>query len=103
MKYFKTVTMKDGGTCSIRNGMQQDAQGVWDNFVLTHGETEYQTTCPEEVTFTLEQEEAYLKQREESDRDAEKFDFSANEAQRLRLFRRVENGEIQEVNECRKR
>ena len=70
MKYNKTVVLKDGRTCIIRNGTRQDAQGVWDNFVLTHGETEYLTTYPEEVTFTLEQEEAYLKQKEESDRDA---------------------------------
>lgn len=70
MKYSKTVVLKDGRTCIIRNGTRQDAQGVWDNFVLTHGETEYLTTYPEEVTFTLEQEEAYLKQKEENDRDA---------------------------------
>ena len=68
MKYSKTVRLKDGRTCMIRNGTQQDAQGVWDNFVLTHGETEFLTTYPEEVTFTLEQEEAYLKQKEESGR-----------------------------------
>ena len=69
MRYSKTVILKDGRTCIIRNGTQQDAQGVWDNFVLTHGETEFLTTYPEEVTFTLEQEEAYLKQKEESERD----------------------------------
>lgn len=71
MKYSKTVVLKDGRICIVRNGTVQDAQGVWDNFVLTHGETEFLTTYPEEVHFTLEQEEAYLKQKEESDRDAE--------------------------------
>ena len=70
MKYRRTVILKDGRTCIIRNGTERDAQGVWDNFVLTHGETEFLTTYPEEVTLTLEQEEAYLKQKEESDRDA---------------------------------
>ena len=70
MKYCKTVILKDGRTCIVRSGTQQDAQGVWDNFVLTHGETEFLTTYPEEVTYTLEQEEAYLKQKEESDREA---------------------------------
>ncbi len=70
MRYSKTVCLKDGRTCIIRNGTQQDAQSVWDNFVLTHGETEFLKTYPEEVTYTLEQEEAYLKQKEESDRDA---------------------------------
>ena len=71
MRYSKTVRLKNGKTCIIRNGTQGDAKGVWDNFVLTHGETEFLTTYPEEVTYTLEQEEAYLKQREESPRDAE--------------------------------
>lgn len=70
MEYSKTVVLKDGRTCIIRNGTERDAQGVWDNFVLTHGETEFLTTYPEEVTFTLEQEETYLKQKEESNRDA---------------------------------
>ncbi len=40
------------------------------NTALTHGETEFLTTYPEEVTFTLEQEEVCLKQKEESERDA---------------------------------
>ncbi len=71
MRYSKTVILKDGRTCIIRNGTVQDAQGVWDNFVLTHGETEFLTTYPEEVTYTLEQEQAYLKQKEESERNAE--------------------------------
>jgi RimJ/RimL family protein N-acetyltransferase len=71
MKYSKTVLLKDGRTCIIRNGTQRDAQGVWDNFVLTHGETEFLTTYPDECTLTLEQEAAYLKQKEDSGRDAE--------------------------------
>ena len=70
MRYSKTVVLKDGRTCIVRNGTVQDAQGVWDNFVLTHGETEFLTTYPEDVHFTLEQEEAYLRQKEESGRDA---------------------------------
>ena len=70
MRYSKTVILKDGRTYIVRNGTEGDAQGVWDNFVLTHGETEFLSTYPEEVTFTLEQEKAYLKQREESERDA---------------------------------
>ena len=70
MRYSKTVVLKDGRTCIVRNGTVQDAQGVWDNFVLTHGETEFLTTYPEEVHFTLEQEEAYLRQKVESGRDA---------------------------------
>ena len=70
MKYCKTVTLKDGRTCILRNGTEEDAEDVLDNFIRTHEQTEFLTTYPEEVTFTLEQEEAYLKQKEESERDA---------------------------------
>ena len=71
MRYRKTVILKDGRTCVVRNGEEKDAAAVWDNFVLTHGETEFLTTYPEEVTFTTDQEKAFLKQKEESERDAE--------------------------------
>ena len=70
MRYSKTAILKDGRTCIVRNATEKDARGVWDNFVLTHSETEFLTTYPEEVTYTLAQEEAYLRQKEESDRDA---------------------------------
>ena len=38
VKYRKAVTLKDGRTCVIRNGTEQDAEGVLSNFILTHGE-----------------------------------------------------------------
>ena len=71
MRYRKTVILKDGRTCVVRNGEEKDAAAVWDNYVLTHGETEFLTTYPEEVTFTTDQEKAFLKQKEESERAAE--------------------------------
>ena len=41
MEYAKTVTLKDGRSCVIRNGTAADAQAVLDVFVLTHGQTEF--------------------------------------------------------------
>ena len=71
MKYSKTITLKDGRTCIIRNGTERDAEGALANFILTHGQTDFLTTYPDEITFTLDQERAYLKGREESEREAE--------------------------------
>ncbi len=70
MIYNKTVLLKDGRTCVIRNGEEQDAEGVLANFIATHGQTEFLSTYPDETTFTVEYEEAYLKRKKEAERDA---------------------------------
>ena len=70
MTYHKTVILKDGRTCVIRNGEEQDAEGVLANFIATHGQTEFLSTYPDETTFTVEYEEAYLKRKKEAERDA---------------------------------
>ncbi len=70
MIYNKTVLLKDGRTCVIRNGEERDAEGVLANFIATHGQTEFLSTYPDETTFTVEYEEAYLKRKKEAERDA---------------------------------
>lgn len=70
MKYSKTVTLKNGKTCIVRNGTGQDAEGVLANFMATHGQTEFLTTYPDETPITLEQEKEYLNHKAESERDA---------------------------------
>ena len=71
MRYTKTVTLKDGRTCIIRNGTEQDAEAVLASFNLTHEQTDFLTTYPEELSFTVDQERAFLKQKTESSRAAE--------------------------------
>lgn len=71
MKYKRTILLKDGRTCILRNAEEQDAQAVRDNFILTHGQTAFLTTYPEEATFTVEQEKAYLRKKLESVREIE--------------------------------
>ena len=66
MKYYKTIQLKDGRECIIRNAVAEDAQAVLDCFILTHSETDELLSYPEEITFTVEQEEKYLQGREES-------------------------------------
>ena len=69
MKYSKTVTLKNGKTCIVRNGTEQDAEGVLANFMATHGQTEFLTTYPDETPITLDEEKEYLTRKEESERD----------------------------------
>ena len=66
MEYKKTIRLKDGRECILRNGTPEDAQAVLDNFLLTHGQTDNLASYPDEVTFTVEQERDFLQKRAES-------------------------------------
>ena len=66
MKYNNTVTLKDGRTCILRNGTASDGQELLDIFNLTHEQTDYLLTCPEEHSYTKEQEAEFLRERTES-------------------------------------
>ncbi|MBR0136792.1 MAG: GNAT family N-acetyltransferase [Erysipelotrichaceae bacterium] len=71
MKFRKEVTLKDGRTCIIRSGNAEDAQQALDNFILTHGQTDFLTSYPDEITLTIDVERDYLIKKEESEREAE--------------------------------
>lgn len=71
MKYYKEVRLKDGRTCILRNGSAPDAAEILKNFNLTHGETEFLATYPDESTLDVPKEEKFLSGREESREEAE--------------------------------
>ena len=71
MKYFRTVTLKDGRKCTLRNGEENDGQAVLANFILTHEQTDYLLTYPDENTMTAEQEGRFLQERTDSDNGIE--------------------------------
>ena len=71
MKYGKTITLKDGRICCLRSGTPEDAAAVLANFNLTHAQTDRLLTYPDENSFTAESEESYLKEKYESEYDAE--------------------------------
>ena len=48
MKYSKKVILKNGMECYLRNATESDGQLVLDNFRLTHTETDYLLTYPDE-------------------------------------------------------
>ena len=66
MQYRKEITLRDGTACLLRSADENDAAEVLRCFNLTHGETDFLLTYPEENSFTAEQEAAFLKAQSES-------------------------------------
>ena len=71
MKYQKTITLRDGRACTLRNGAEADGQALLELFLLTHAQTDYLLSYPDEVTFTAEQEEQFLREKAESENEVE--------------------------------
>ena len=66
MQYKKTITLKDGRTCTLRNGDERDGAALLDIYIRTHSQTDYLLSYPDETSFTAEQEAAFLKEKTES-------------------------------------
>ena len=66
MEYNSTVTLKDGRICILRNGMASDGQALLDVFNLTHEQTDFLLTYPEEHSYTAQQEAAFLQEKTDS-------------------------------------
>ena len=60
MRYDRTITLKNGAVCRLRNAEARDGQAVLDIFNLTHGETDYLLSYPDECTFDAAQESRFL-------------------------------------------
>ena len=71
MQYQKSVILKDGTPCLLRGGGEEDAAEVLRCFDLTHAETDYLMTYPEENSFTEADEAEFLKARSESENEIE--------------------------------
>ena len=66
MEYHIIITLKGGRACTLRNGTAEDGQALLDLFNLTHTQTDYLLSYPEESTHTVQQEADFLKQKTES-------------------------------------
>ena len=66
MTYCNTITLKDGRECVLRNGTAADGGAALANFILTHEQTDFLLTYPEETTMTAEEEAQFLAKREAS-------------------------------------
>lgn len=71
MKYFKKILLKDGRECILRNGTEKDGEAVLANFLLTHEQTDYLLSYPDENTMTAEIESQFLLKKTESEKEVE--------------------------------
>ncbi|MBR4473171.1 MAG: GNAT family N-acetyltransferase [Oscillospiraceae bacterium] len=71
MTYYKTITLKDGRECVLRNGTESDGQAAYDNFMLTHEQTDYLLSYPDENSLSPEEESRFLKAKTESKNEME--------------------------------
>lgn len=71
MTYEKEIILKDGRKCLLRHGTASDAAQVLDVFCRSHAETDFMRTYPEENTFTVEAEGAFLDGKAADPREVE--------------------------------
>ena len=71
MTYDQTITLKNGKTARLRNGVAADGAAVFENFNLTHAETDYLLSYPDEVTMTALQEAQFLREKTDSENEIE--------------------------------
>ena len=71
MKYNQKIIMKNGKEALLRNGEASDGKAVCENFNLTHSETDYLLTYPDENSLTEEEEAKFLERKSESANEIE--------------------------------
>lgn len=65
----KTITLKDGHTCTLRPAEAKGAQGMLDYLRTSAGETPFLLRNPDEVTLTVEGEESFLENKRNTPRE----------------------------------
>lgn len=71
MEYNKEIIMKNGKSAILRNGAGADAEAAFENFNLTHAETDYLLSYPDENSMTVEQEGEFLSEKTASENEIE--------------------------------
>ena len=60
MQYTKTVFLKNNKECLLRNAVGTDAEEIHKIFNLTHAQTDFLCTYPDENLFDTEEERYFL-------------------------------------------
>ena len=66
MKYDQKIILKNGDEAWLRNGDASDGDAVYEIFNLTHAETDYLLSYPDENSFDPEQEAQFLEEKTNS-------------------------------------
>ena len=79
MEYHKTITLKDGRACTLRNGTAEDGQALLKIFNLTHTQTDYLLTYPEEHSYTAEDEAELLRRKTDSADEIQENEYAVGD------------------------
>ncbi|MCH4285382.1 MULTISPECIES: GNAT family N-acetyltransferase [Bacillota] len=71
MQYTKTVFLKNNKECLLRNAVGTDAEEIHKIFNLTHAQTDFLCTYPDENLFDTEEERYFLLEKERSANEIE--------------------------------
>ena len=71
MKYDEIIVMKNGEEAHLRNAVESDGAAVVQNFNLTHEETDFLLTYPEENSMDAKQEGGFLQKKADSANEIE--------------------------------
>lgn len=71
MKYNEKVILKNGTEALLRNGDEADGNAAFEVFNLTHEETDFLLSYPDENSYDPEQEGRFLQEKAESDDEIE--------------------------------
>ena len=71
MKYCKTIQLRDGRECVLRNGTKEDGAAAWANFNLTHEQTDFMLSLPGENSLDPEQSAQFLQAKTDSEDEIE--------------------------------
>lgn len=71
MQYTKKVFLKNNKECLLRNAVESDAEEIHKIFNLTHAQTDFLCTYPDENLFDIEQERNILLEKERSANEIE--------------------------------
>ena len=71
MRFERTITLKDGRECILKNAAAHDTEEVCRTFRQTHAETDFLLSYPDEINMTVEKESEYLSKKEESENEVE--------------------------------
>lgn len=71
MKYYKMINLKNGKKCLLRHGVESDGAKALENFNLTHEQTDFLLSYPNENQLDPEKESSYLKEKAESENEIE--------------------------------